>query len=130
MPAQVLLTVLEVDAKSTTEFYPVLRRYGEIPLVKEDVQVASEQEAIIDAMLSTLGERAYVSSVQHRQDLFSGNRTLPTICVGHENTKGSLTKPWCDQVGLSAPELIRFEASFTSGPDVRNWQMVLDPSPH
>src|SRR6266550_8825711 len=66
LPTQILLAIIVVGANFATDLHPVCRSYGDISPIKERVQITSQQETVIDAMLSSVRIRTYMRGLQDR----------------------------------------------------------------
>ena len=92
MQGVVVASVLELLTDTTAHLEARVRRDRHIPAVEESMQVASQEEAILDAMGSARGIRLDVSCLQHRKSPLPRRGAPPLIRVGDEDTERSLAK--------------------------------------
>lgn len=73
----------------------------QIATIKQDMQVASQQEPIVDSVRSTNSKRHNVCCFQNRKRSLPRNSAAATVRVGHRYSKDSLAQPWPNQCGLT-----------------------------
>src|SRR2546428_1266329 len=84
--------ILILSFDSRTHFDMKISRDGQVPLIKKDVKVRPEKQAIADIIRSCMRVWFDVSGLQDRKRMLSGNRTATLVSFGHKNPKCALTK--------------------------------------
>src|SRR5258708_7685037 len=106
VPGQVVLAVVKVGLEPFAHLYPVLRSDRHVSPVAQRVGVTPQQESVVHPMLAAIGEGSDMSRFEDRQNPFTGYRTAPAVCVGHDDAKGSLTEARLNQRGRSVAPFV------------------------
>ena len=77
------------------------RRYGNVPPVKQAMNIAAQKKAIGRLMRSMLRIRPDVSGVQRRQGPLASNSASSMVIVSHEDPKGPLPEARSNESGFA-----------------------------
>jgi len=97
----VVPSVFELFPNSRAYFEVQIRRNRHIARVKEPVDIASQQEAVLRLVLAPIAERTDVSCFKGRQCAFIRDRAPSPIDVGDEQAKLPLATPRANQLRLA-----------------------------
>lgn len=90
MVFHVRLPVVEICAQPSADFDLKFRRHGHVPGVEEAMEIGSEQEPIADIVALDFAERPDIRRPQDGERTLSGDRALPVIGIGDNDSEGPL----------------------------------------
>ena len=88
-----LLAVAEVGTQPRADEEPVAGIDAEIAAVEQGVDVGSQQQSVVEAVLATVVDRADVGGLQDWRDVRSGDGAPPMICVEDNGAERVLPEP-------------------------------------
>ena len=75
--------------------------HAEVSTVEKSVDVRTQEEAVVQTVLSSLGDRSDVRGLQHGSDSGSRDGTTPMVSVEDHRLEGSLPQPLPGQTSVS-----------------------------
>lgn len=78
---QVILAIVEVISKAPTYLKPVFRRHSDIASIKQYVEVASKEQAIVQTVLAALSERSNMRRLEHGQRLLARHGAFSLVGI-------------------------------------------------
>jgi len=105
----IIAAVLKFFLKTAADFDSVVGGNSDVATVEKPVDVASEQQAVMDCMRATLSIRHYMRGFESRKRMFFGNRAGALIGIRDRDLEGVLAQARPDgaelRVGGRLPEV-------------------------
>lgn len=95
------LAVVEVGFQAAADEEAAIGSDGDVALVEEAVDVGSEEEPVVEAVLASLSDGADVGGVQDGEGFFSGDGAAALVVVGYQDAEGALAQAGTVEAGIS-----------------------------
>jgi hypothetical protein len=87
----VRLSIVEIVLKAPADKEPAIRGDCDISNIKETVDIGSEEQAVVETVLTSFGHRPYMSGIKDGQRLLASNGASALVVFCRQHPEGSLS---------------------------------------